>query len=360
MGRFRTGLFFLRNKSDKIRKSRHSSPEQISLKSVIHYLRKRRPNANYSLEFIFEDVRRRLEGFCKIKSHVAPHESSGVFARLLILWDVFRVRNENIHVTGDINFAVLGTRRQSAVLTMLDCGFMNRSKGFRRWILKYLWLRWPVKWSACTTTISQSAKDEIIDWSGCNPEKVVVIPVAISEGFTSRPREFDRSNPRILHIGTAPNKNLGRHIEAVRGLECTLVVLGVIDENNLRTLQEHNIRFENHVELTLDEVIGQYARADLLCFASTHEGFGMPILEAHATGRPVVTSNISSMPEVAGDAALFVDPLNVEEIRSAILRICDEPELRDQLILKGFDNVKRFNPEEIARQYYEVYRRVWG
>jgi glycosyltransferase involved in cell wall biosynthesis len=97
---------------------------------------------------------------------------------------------------------------------------------------------------------------------------------------------------------------------------------------------------------------------DLLVFASTFEGFGLPIVEAQATGRPVVTSNIMSMPEVAGDAACLVDPFNVSSIREGVLKVINDSDYRNALVKAGFENVKRFQPEQIARQYAELYHEL--
>ena len=102
----------------------------------------------------------------------------------------------------------------------------------------------------------------------------------------------------------------------------------------------------------------QYQLADIIVLPSTYEGFGMPILEAQAVGRPVLTSNISSMPEVAGDAACLVNPYDVNEIRAGINKIISDDNYRESLIQKGFENIKRYNPERIATDYYELYQRV--
>jgi glycosyltransferase involved in cell wall biosynthesis len=101
-----------------------------------------------------------------------------------------------------------------------------------------------------------------------------------------------------------------------------------------------------------------YCAADLVSFVSTYEGFGLPILEANAVGRPVVTSNVSSMPEVAGDAACLVDPFDVASIRSGILRTIEDREYRERLICNGFDNVQRYVPEKVTYKYIELYRRI--
>jgi glycosyltransferase involved in cell wall biosynthesis len=102
----------------------------------------------------------------------------------------------------------------------------------------------------------------------------------------------------------------------------------------------------------------QYRMADIVCFASLYEGFGLPILEAQATGRPVVTSDRCSMPYVAGGAALLVNPESVDSIRSGIQSLIDNAQLREQLIVQGLENVKRFRISTMCEKYAELYQRV--
>lgn len=322
---------------------------------VVHYQRKRRKNGNFSLEFIFQDVRNRLADRFPIEVRYAPYHSNGFFRRLAIMLDAGRSRHEVTHVTGDINFAVLGVRKRNALLTILDCGFLNRPSGIRRAVLKKLWLQWPVGRARFITTISEVVKREIIYHSGCPADKIQVIPVSISDQFQPKPACFNSDCPRILHVGTAHNKNLPRVIEAVRRINCNLVIIGQIPADLLVELKSNHIRYENYVELSQDEIIAQYVKCDMLCFPSMYEGFGMPILEAQAVGRPVVTSNCSAMLEVAESTACLVDPTQTESIRSGIQRVIHDSEFRKRLVEDGFENVKRFDPERIAQQYYEVY-----
>jgi glycosyltransferase involved in cell wall biosynthesis len=91
----------------------------------------------------------------------------------------------------------------------------------------------------------------------------------------------------------------------------------------------------------------------MLC--STLEGFGMPIIEAQATGRVVLTSNCSSMPDVAGKGALLVDPFSIKSMREGLKKLISDSKLRDTLINEGFENVKRFEVETISAMYFEVY-----
>ena len=105
-----------------------------------------------------------------------------------------------------------------------------------------------------------------------------------------------------------------------------------------------------------NELVEAYRRCDMVVFASLYEGFGLPILEAQAMGRPVITSNFGAMKEAAGDGALLVDPYSVEAIRDAVLRVKREPALREELIAKGRANVERFRAGVVAERYAEIYR----
>lgn len=326
--------------------------------NVCHYQRRRRALANFSLEFVFLDIRSRLKERVKIDVREAPFHSNGIVRRLWICFDAWWHQSDITHVTGDISFAALALRKNSSVLTIPDCGFVKTSSRFRRAVFKKIWLDWPVSHVRVVTTISEVAKAEIVALTNCMPDKVVVIHVAISECFKPTPFDFNKECPRILFVGAALNKNLSRVAKACVGTACKLVIVGDIPASISQQLRDDKIQFENHVNLSQSELVRQYARADLLVFASTYEGFGMPILEAQAVGRPVVTSNISSMPEVAGDAACFVDPFNIESIRAGIQNVISDETYREELIVRGFENVKRFDPEKIANQYLELYRGI--
>jgi glycosyltransferase involved in cell wall biosynthesis len=323
---------------------------------VLLYNRKRRKMANFSLEFVFEDVFLRLKDRVDIKSKTAPVLSNGILKRILIFIDAWCSQRNVNHVTGDINFAVLAFRRRSAMVTIPDAGFLRKATGLQRYIFRKLWLDWPVRHAKLVTTISNSARDEILLLTRCKPEKVQVISVAISTSYTFHPKTFNSDCPRILHVGTAENKNLMRLISACEGVACTLIIVGKLSSSVLNHLQSSRVDFENYTNLTAAEMVQRYVDCDLLSFVSTYEGFGMPILEAQATGRAVVTSNLSSMPEVGGDAACYVDPLNVSSIRTGILRIIVDSKFREDLIAKGQENVKRYNPEAIALQYLALYK----
>ena len=324
-----------------------------------HYQRKRRPHANYSLEFIFQDVRERLRSKQPIDLIVAPYLSKGVFRRIGIVLHAWWCQRGIMHVTGDINFAAILLRPRSSVLTILDCGFATRRGAITRTLLKFFWLDLPVSRMRYITTISEFSKQEIIRLTGCAEEKITVIPVAISDQFVPVPRRLREDElARVLVVGTARNKNIQRIAEALKGIRCRLRIIGEPSTEDLAALKVNGIDFENEVDLSSAQIVDAYRQCDLLLFPSTYEGFGMPILEAQATGRPVVTSNVASMPDVAGDAACLVDPFSTDAIRDGVLRVIEDADYREELVRRGFENVKRFHPDVIADAYYSLYRKI--
>jgi len=323
---------------------------------VVYYQRKRRPNANFSLEFVFEDVRRRLQSSIRSRVCIAPCFSNGLLRRLWIAVDAWFRQGHVTHVTGDINFAAILMSPRSTVLTILDCGFLERAKGLRRWLLHRYWLSLPVRSATVVTTISEAAKETIIRNLGFDPGTIVVIPVAVSDSFQPVSKEFNRVCPRILQVGTAPNKNLERALEALQGISCQLIIVGQVNEYIRGLIDRFGIKTENYVNLGAQELLQQYVSSDIILFASTCEGFGMPIVEAQRIGRAVVTSSISSMPEVAGAGACLVDPLAVASIREGILKVIQDDRFRERIIADGFVNSRRFDPEVIAGQYLEIYK----
>jgi len=240
------------------------------------------------------------------------------------------------HVTGDINYIAIFLRKYKTISTILDLAILHRTNGIKRKILLTIWFKWPVYRSKWVTVISESTKQDLLKNVNCNPDKIKVIYVPVSKSFNRVDKIFNNKCPTIMQIGGAENKNLKGLITAVKDIKCKLLIIGKISEENQQSLKKYNISYVNKVNIALEEVINAYVISDMLFFASTFEGFGMPILEAQAVGRPVITSNILSMPEVGGDAAFYVDPYDFNQIKIAIQSIIENPPLRQGLIKKGF------------------------
>lgn len=324
---------------------------------ITYFLRRPWPGV-YSVERLYEDVRTHLPAGCHVDVCVNRYYSRGVLGRLLdSVLATWRQGDIN-HVTGDVHYLTYLLDRRRTILTILDCITLERLRGFRRWMFWFFWYWLPEKRCAAITVISESTKRELLSYLNCDPEKITVIHCNVSDEFTARPKDFNSHAPRILQVGTTQNKNIPRVAESLHGLPCRLVIIGPLSGEQINTLERHAIDYENHVSLSREALLAQYHEADLVMFASLYEGFGLPIIEANAVGRPVITSRLYSMPEVGGDAACYVDPYDIRSIRTAVEKVIHDADYRQQLIENGYRNVKRFQLPVIAAQYAALYRRL--
>ena len=323
---------------------------------VIHF--QRLPNSsNHSIERVFASVRGALREV-EIVVSVCPFESRGIFKRLCNIVYAWSQESDVNHITGDVHYIALLLRKHRTVLTVCDCGGMLRESGLRRRLFHLMWLKMPVARSAIVTVISEQTKQEVLRYTSCPEERIRVIPVPVGSEFQPAPKPFRSDRPTILQVGTGRNKNIERLTEAISGLQCRLDVVGPLSAEIQRRLARAGVLFEWASNLSDSEVAAKYRDADLVTFCSTYEGFGMPITEANAIGRPVVTSRIEPMVSVAGGAACLVDPYDPMSIRSGILRVIEDRHYREVLVRLGFENAKRFSAEAVAQSYMAVYREL--
>jgi glycosyltransferase involved in cell wall biosynthesis len=229
-----------------------------------------------------------------------------------------------------------------------------------RLLLQWFWIILPVKRVAVVTTISASAKQELLKYVRISPDHIKVVYVPISSAFSPSLKIFNKEKPTILQVGTKPNKNVARLAEALSGINCRLDIIGDVNEQLALVLKNSGVEYTASKNLSPQAIVDRYHQADILAFVSTYEGFGMPIVEANAVGRVVVTSNVLSMPEVAGNAAHLVDPFDVKSIRQGILQVMENDAYREKLIANGFENRKRFSASHIAEQYSAIYRSLYS
>lgn len=324
---------------------------------VTFYHRKPHPS-HFSIERIFVGVKAHLPDRMTYKTVVSRYSSQGFLKRMYNAAEaIFRQGDVN-HVTGDVHYLAILLKKNKTILTIHDCGFMNHPNPVARKILYWFWLKLPVMRSRIVTVISEATHRDVLHWTACEPNKVRVIPNYISSQFRYYPKNFNSHDPVILQMGTKYNKNIPRLAGALVGIPCTLDIIGKPRSEDEEALTYYKINYRWRSNLSEEELLQAYQDCDLLAFASTLEGFGLPIVEAQAVGRPVITSNISSMPEVAGEGACLVDPFDVLAIRDGVLKVINDASYRESLIRLGQENVKRFRLEYIARQYYELYREV--
>jgi glycosyltransferase involved in cell wall biosynthesis len=289
---------------------------------------------------------------------ISKYESNGVWKRVYNAVEASFRQGDVNHVTGDVNFLANYLSKNRTILTILDCVAMTNSAGFKRWFYQKFFLDMPVRRAKYVTVISNATKQEVLKYVDYPEERIVIVPVAVSERYYPAPKKINVDKPRLLHVGLAPNKNLDRLIEAIQGMPCHLDIVGKLNEQQKEKLAQHEIEYSYAFNISDDDMVQQYVDCDILTFVSTYEGFGMPIVEANAVGRPVLTSNLSSMPEVAGSAACLVDPFDVTSIRNGLLKIINNEEYRNNLIARGFENCKRFDAQQIAEMYFDLYRKV--
>ncbi|TSC87755.1 MAG: Glycosyl transferase, group 1 [Microgenomates group bacterium Gr01-1014_7] len=198
--------------------------------------------------------------------------------------------------------------------------------------------------------VSQSTKRDLMEVSNIPEEKIIVIYEAPTSDFKPQAKvkiekfrkKYGLPEAYILAIGgIGERRNLKAVKEAAK--DYNLVISG-----------------QTIPWLSIDELELLYSGATVLLYPSLYEGFGLPIVDAFACGIPVITSNVSSMPEVGGAAAIYVDPLNTTEMKRKLEILMEDKDLRKEFVKKGFEQVKKFSWEKTAQQTAEVYRRLVG
>lgn len=324
---------------------------------VVHLTRKV-VEGMYSIEGTFAAMRGAMGPEFDIREACCPHLSKGVWPRIANVWAARKAEGDLQHILGDVHYLALGTRRKTTVLTICDCGFAYHPVPWKRALLRLLWLRLPVRLAARICAISTKTKAEILSLTKVDPAKIEVIPVCIDDVFQPSPKVFRSSAPQVLQVGTGPNKNVPRLIAALKGLACELHIVGRRTVEIDEALKANPLQCRFSSQLSVVEMAEAYKQADIVSFVSTYEGFGMPIVEAQAVGRVVVTSALDPMRTVAGGGAALADPISVESIRAELVRVIEDRDWREGLIEIGFANASKYRVDVVAAAYRRVYAEV--
>ncbi len=325
--------------------------------SVKYIFRKTNP-LFFSIEKVFSALTENLKERISVKTEFMPYYSSSISNMVRNIRYAKNNKADIYHVTGDVHYVVLGLPAKKTILTIHDSVFIRDSRGLKQKFFIWIFLKLPVKHCRFITTISEKSKKEIIHYTSCDPSKIVVIPNPVNSQIYYKEREFNNTNPTLLFIGSTQNKNLVRIIEALSGISCNLEILGSIPNEHKYLLEKYKINFNQSINLSEPEMADRYSDSDIVVFPSLYEGFGLPILEGQKAGRAILTSNISPMKEVAGDGACFVDPYDVASIRSGIRKIIEDSQYRQDIIKKGFENIKQYDSQVIADKYLKLYETI--
>ena len=272
--------------------------------------------------------------------------------------------------------------RCPTVLSLHDLHWFHLSHLFPASQRLYLWgaIGSSVRRANIVTTLSESSAQDIQHFFGVPRAKIQVLPAAVSSIFTPGSREKRRefishrygiTRPFILHVGeTLKRKNLVRLIEAYalldreRRLKHGLVFVGRKGSghddivNAIRRLDLTKDVFLMGPVPSDEDLSAFYGAADVVAYPSLYEGFGLPVLEAFACGTPVVTSNVSSLPEAAGEAAIMVDPTDTRAIAEAIWQALSDKHLRRELVERGFKRAKHYSWERSAQLLHQTLLRA--
>ncbi len=214
--------------------------------------------------------------------------------------------------------------------------------------------------AARVLTVSEYSRTRILEWSGAPPEHVVNVGNGVSAEFQPDGPRHEPGFPYLLYVGNfRPHKNLGRLFEAFARAHCPGLRLIVVADPP-RDIEErlHRLRIADRtsfIRSISDEALAALYRGALaLVLPSLVEGFGLTALEAMACGTPAIVSNTAALPEVAGDAALYIDPLDPECLSSAIECAADSPALRESLRTRGLERAKQFSWDRVAGRVLDI------
>lgn len=294
-------------------------------------------------------------------------EKYGIFSGHL--WEQFELpgylkSKGNCLLLNLANTAPLFYRKK--LVTIHDVAFLKHPQWYSKkfyYFYKFLIPR-IAKSSLKVITDSEFSRQDIINRLNVSYDKIDVINCAVSDKFLD-PVNNSMSNKYgkyILAVSSLnPRKNFTGIVSAFNKLNLTntkLVIVGCeskhVNNPKLKTMLQSNnqIVFAGHV--SDDELIGLYKNACLFVFPSLYEGFGIPPLEAMACGCPCLVSNTSSLPEVCGEAALFCDPYNIEDIADNISKLLNDDKLRNRLVSSGLEHIKNFGWQKTANIFAEM------
>lgn len=276
------------------------------------------------------------------------------------------------------NYVVFPCQKSRRVMTIHDLTCIKYPQYTNKIVKTYSdRIKQCLKWADLAITVSQATKRDIIEHLGVPDERIYVTypasrysPSYLSDRQTEKLKReinYDFSRPYLLFVSTIePRKNINNlvlafnYLKQKHKIEHQLVLIGQkgwLYRPIFQTIASSPWKEEIHYLGYLPDatVALFYSQAEVFVYPSFYEGFGLPVLEAMTLGAPVVTSNTSSLPEVAGEAAILVDPQNIQQLADAIFQVISDSQLRQKLIYKGKQRATLYTWEKTARSTLKAY-----
>jgi glycosyltransferase involved in cell wall biosynthesis len=322
-------------------------------------------------------------GDAPVQAVRAPFRTPNEYARAL--WEQTVVPVELARRRPDVyhspNYILPAALRCPSVVTVHDLAFFDRSvHRLRSYLYLSVLATMAIRRATRIVCVSDYTRRQLVARFPSASERVRVIGEGVDARFCPQPeaaihrfrRRFGLVDPYVLFVGTIePRKNIPRLIEAFSAAVAghafphRLIIAGgkgwmngavraAYDASPVRD----RIYFAGYVPD--DQLAAAYAGADIFAYPSLHEGYGLPPLEAMACGTPVLTSNVTSIPEVVGDAALLVDPLETAQIADGLASLMRNRMLREDLAEAGIERARQFSWADVAARMIEVYREAAG
>jgi O-antigen biosynthesis alpha-1,2-mannosyltransferase len=296
------------------------------------------------------ELSRRLENLDPFFGSVPPWHA---LDPILLSIRMLATRRDVLFLSPGYNVPLLNLNRY--VFTVHDLNHLDMPSDVLRRAYYRLLMRRACRSSAGVFTVSEFSRQRIVSWSGAAPARIINVGNGVSEAFNPAGPVRSCGDPYFLCIGNRkPHKNEARVVRAFAQadvpLRSRLVFNGLADAKLASVIQEvgigHRVDFLGGV--SDGHLAEAYRGATALLFPSLYEGFGLPLIEAMACGTPVLTSTFAALPEVAGGAALLVDPTSVPAIASGISRLASESDLRADLRQRGMARARDFQWAAVA------------
>lgn len=326
---------------------------QKKYKRPVIILRKKAEGVNS-----IEELSSRIKSDCDVEVICCPQHSVSIKGMLANIRFIRTIKAPVYHILAPSEAYLLPFfRKGRKILTYHDLGTLYHGRNWFYSFMRILLLVViPGFFADKITFVSRKTEKEYTERiRHVSSEKMKIIYNAYDKRLVPQKR-LKKDVFTILAVGTDERKNLSSTIKAVEGLDIKLHIIGKLTKEQKELLKMKNIVYENSYDVPFEEIVNAYNDCDIVSFPTRYEGFGLPVIEANVMEKPVIAGDIDVIREVAHNAALFVNPDSVKEIRKAVIRLMEDADMKEMLVQNGRKNAKRFSPEKIAEQYNQLYK----